>query len=778
LMTVTGTVGGTFSFNTAPLDAAVIDPVTGTVTGGTSGGTYDILYTTSGICPDNSTQTITALAADVATFTTTPTCDGGTVLITGTTGGVFSFNTAPIDAAVIDPTTGVITGGTPGTTYDILYTTGGACSANATQTVTALTADVATFTTLASCDGGTMTITGTTGGTFSFNTAPLDAAVIDPSTGQVSGGTSGTTYDILYTTAGVCSANSTQTVTALVQDDASFTATGTCDGGTMTITGTTGGTFSFNTPPLDAAVIDPITGGVTLGTPGASYDVTYTTGGVCPDLLTQTLTVLTTDDAGFTTIASCDGGTMTVTGTSGGTFSFNTAPLDAAVIDPSTGTVTGGTSGTTYDILYTTSGACPATSTQTVTAVVADDATFTTTPSCDGGTVTLTGTPGGTFSFNVLPSDAATIDPVTGTVSGGTPGGTYSIEYTTPGLCPSALVVNVTALLTPIIDVIADQTVCDQYVLPIITGTNLSGSEAFYDNSQLLGGTAITGPITSSQTVYVFDSNAGCSAEVSFLVTVNITEDASFTLTDYCEGDANSANITGVSGGTFAIMPVPSDGAVVDASTGEITGGIGGTSYNIQYTTSGPCPSTTTEMVTVNSIPLTPTVSSDQIYCTANPMSDMTATGSGGILTWYDDSGLSNAIGTGGAQPPFSSVGVVTYYVTESILGCESVPGEIIITIENCDIIVPTAITPDGDGVNDDWELVNIDNIYPNNVVRVYNRWGSAIYQSAQGDYNNSRWDGTYQGQLLPVGSYYFVIEFNDDNTKNKTGSVSIILGK
>ena len=47
-----------------------------------------------------------------------------------------------------------------------------------------------------------------------------------------------------------------------------------------------------------------------------------------------------------------------------------------------------------------------------------------------------------------------------------------------------------------------------------------------------------------------------------------------------------------------------------------------------------------------------------------------------------------------------------------------------------------------------------------------------------QGDYDNNRWNGTYKGEELPVGSYYFVIEFNDDKTESKTGSVSIIRGK
>ena len=98
------------------------------------------------------------------------------------------------------------------------------------------------------------------------------------------------------------------------------------------------------------------------------------------------------------------------------------------------------------------------------------------------------------------------------------------------------------------------------------------------------------------------------------------------------------------------------------------------------------------------------------------------------------------------------------------------------ITIENCEIIVPTAITPNGDGNNDDWNLQGIDNMYPNNVVKIFNRWGNLLFESPVGNYDGNRWDGTFKGNMLPVGSYFYIIDFNDGSTEAETGSVSIIL--
>ncbi|MCP4070991.1 MAG: hypothetical protein GY742_04520, partial [Hyphomicrobiales bacterium] len=103
------------------------------------------------------------------------------------------------------------------------------------------------------------------------------------------------------------------------------------------------------------------------------------------------LVVLVSDVPDFAMSATCDGGTATVTGTPGGPFSFNPLPTDGAVIDLSTGAVTGGTPGATYTIEYTTPGVCPQTSQAIVTVLDSEDSDFTMAPTCDGGTATITG---------------------------------------------------------------------------------------------------------------------------------------------------------------------------------------------------------------------------------------------------------------------------------------------------------------------------------------------------------------------------------------------------
>jgi len=57
----------------------------------------------------------------------------------------------------------------------------------------------------------------------------------------------------------------------------------------------------------------------------------------------------------------------------------------------------------------------------------------------------------------------------------------------------------------------------------------------------------------------------------------------------------------------------------------------------------------------------------------------------------------------------------------------------------------------------------------------VYNRWGNKVYESDKGAYNQRPWNGTFNQETLPVASYYFIIEFNNNSSQNKTGIVSIV---
>ncbi len=619
--TITGDSGGTFTLNPDPGDGTTVDG-SGIVTGGTPGTTYTVQYEIAGTCGDLTTQTVTVLLEDDASFTMTATCDGGTATITGDPAGTFTLNPDPGDGTVVTSDTGIVTGGSPGTTYTVEYTTNGVCPNSSTQTVTVLSEDDASFTMAATCDGGTATITGTTGGSFTLNPDPGDGTVVTSDTGIVTGGTPGVTYTVEYATNGVCPDSSTQTVTVLTAADASFTMAATCDGGTATITGDSGGAFTLNPDPGDGTTVDG-SGIVTGGTPGTTYTVQYEIAGTCGDLTTETVTVLPEDDASFTMTATCDGGTATITGDPAGTFALNPDPGDGTVVTSDTGIVTGGTPGTTYTIEYTTNGVCPDSSTQTVTVLTAADASFTMTATCDGGTATITGDAGGTFSLNPDPGDGTTVDG-SGIVTGGTPGVTYTVQYEIVGTCGDLTTETVTVLSEddPSFTMAAT---CDGGTATI-TGTT-GGSFALNpdpgDGTTVDGSGTVMGGTPGTTYTVEYTTNGACPMSNTQTVTVLPAEDASFTMAATCDGGI--ATIIGDLGGTFTLNPNPGDGTTVTPDTGIVTGGTGGVTYTVEYTTSGVCPANTTQDVTV--------------LTEADTAFTMTATCDGGFATVTGDVG-------------------------------------------------------------------------------------------------------------------------------------------
>lgn len=85
-------------------------------------------------------------------------------------------------------------------------------------------------------------------------------------------------------------------------------------------------------------------------------------------------------------------------------------------------------------------------------------------------------------------------------------------------------------------------------------------------------------------------------------------------------------------------------------------------------------------------------------------------------------------------------------------------------SIEPCQITVYNGFTPDGDGLNDNWIIENIEN-FSTNKVTIFNRWGNEIWKTT--DYNNTSnvWNGkTQSGAVLTSGTYFYVIELENGN--------------
>ncbi len=118
--------------------------------------------------------------------------------------------------------------------------------------------------------------------------------------------------------------------------------------------------------------------------------------------------------------------------------------------------------------------------------------------------------------------------------------------------------------------------------------------------------------------------------------------------------------------------------------------------------------------------------------------------------------------------------GILT--ITESMLDCDTdgIPDHLDLT--NCNL-VPEGFSPNGDGINDVL-VIPLLSQYPNFKMEIFNRWGAKVYEhDNKGSANPTWWDGYSKGWLtinknepVPVGTYYYVIYFNDGVRKSITG--------
>lgn len=80
--------------------------------------------------------------------------------------------------------------------------------------------------------------------------------------------------------------------------------------------------------------------------------------------------------------------------------------------------------------------------------------------------------------------------------------------------------------------------------------------------------------------------------------------------------------------------------------------------------------------------------------------------------------------------------------------------------INKLEVTPSGSITPNGDGLNDTWQIKNID-VYPLSVVRIYDRTGRLIFEK-QGYSNETGWDGSYNGAPMPSADYWYEIDVEE----------------
>lgn len=104
--------------------------------------------------------------------------------------------------------------------------------------------------------------------------------------------------------------------------------------------------------------------------------------------------------------------------------------------------------------------------------------------------------------------------------------------------------------------------------------------------------------------------------------------------------------------------------------------------------------------------------------------------------------------------------------------GCSDTMTRVVSAIVNPVVGVPTAFTPNNDGVNDVLKVrgFGIDQM----MFRIYNRWGQEVFVSQNPEYG---WDGRFKGELQPMDVYGYTLSilYTDGSSINRKGEITLI---
>ena len=118
------------------------------------------------------------------------------------------------------------------------------------------------------------------------------------------------------------------------------------------------------------------------------------------------------------------------------------------------------------------------------------------------------------------------------------------------------------------------------------------------------------------------------------------------------------------------------------------------------------------------------------------------------------------------ATPPID----ITYTLyAVSANKCFIVSDDVLVKVYT-NVTAPDAFTPNGDGINDLWNIPALVG-YPNCELFIYDRYGNRVFRSIG---YSKPWDGTYNGKVLPAGTYYYTLDLKD-GSKVIAGWVAII---
>jgi len=301
------------------------------------------------------------------------------------------------------------------------------------------------------------------------------------------------------------------------------------------------------------------------------------------------------------------------------------------------------------------------------------------------------------------------------------------------------------------------------------------GPNGFYDNVYYAG---IFHTSLADSGMYYVDiiTLGGCRTTDSVHVTILGTTHAdAFPDTSICMG--KSVRLGASHGASYSWSP--SEGLSGNNLNNPVAKPNATTMYTVTVTDSSGCTDTAHVQIGVlNSVEVKAGITGPDVFCRPSDSASFKSTSTGVVTKWKWNFGNGQTDTTNDPRVQYYSIpgNEDDYIVSLAIAdtsGCTDTAYHFIKVVANCYIAVPTAFTPNGDGLNDYLYPLNAYKA-TNLLFRIYNRGGQLIFEARDW---SKKWDGTLHGTPQASGVYVWTLEYNDASNKKTSlkGTTALI---
>lgn len=336
---------------------------------------------------------------------------------------------------------------------------------------------------------------------------------------------------------------------------------------------------------------------------------------------------------------------------------------------------------------------------------------------------------------------------------------TYRVTFTDTEGCVALDSVRLRVKHELLVDAGSDTVLCQGDPLTLAATSDENYAFTWYDDTrQVVAHGRVAGITGTRSGRYTVAAALGsCEAESDlFARVVPYPEVTAAPDTGICYGD--QIRLRGTGGAFYRWFPGNSlsDSTVADP----LASPTDSTLYTLTVTDTLGCPKPVSKSILVNVVPPVPAFAGNDTIITTGQTFQLHATG-GNSYAWTPPMGLSD---------PDIANPVVTWdrdiqyevRVTQQPEGCFALDSIRVRYIVGPEIYVPTAFSPNGDGMNDRFRPIPVG-VTRIDYFKVYNRWGQLMFYTNR--YLNG-WDGTFKGKQAPAGGYVWMVKGEDYNGK------------